>query len=159
MVVPGLYGYVSATKWVVELKLTRFADEQGYWTPRGWSALGPVKLSSRIDVPKAFQALPFMQSGGARALGWGPADLALLCASHNGEPMHVAQAERMLASVGKDYHALRCGCHDSSRRDTSFSSSISLSLSRTIPYMSRRMVELAPPLPLSPNSERHLPSY
>ena len=52
MVVPGLYGYVSATKWVVELKLTRFADEQGYWTPRGWSALGPVKLSSRIDVPR-----------------------------------------------------------------------------------------------------------
>ncbi|TFC80143.1 oxidoreductase [Cryobacterium sp. TMS1-20-1] len=53
MVVPGLYGYVSATKWVVELKLTRFADEQGYWTPRGWSALGPVKVSSRIDVPRA----------------------------------------------------------------------------------------------------------
>lgn len=60
---------------------------------------------------KAFQALPLMQSGGARALGWGPADLALLCASHNGEPMHVAQVERMLASVDKDYHALRCGCH------------------------------------------------
>ena len=53
MVVPGLYGYVSATKWVVELKLTRFDREQGYWTPRGWSALGPIKLSSRIDVPRA----------------------------------------------------------------------------------------------------------
>ncbi len=52
MVVPGLYGYVSATKWVVELKLTRFDQEQGYWTPRGWSELGPVKLSSRIDVPR-----------------------------------------------------------------------------------------------------------
>ncbi|WP_104127010.1 molybdopterin-dependent oxidoreductase [Cryobacterium sp. Y57] len=52
MVVPGLYGYVSATKWVVELKLTRFDQEQGYWTPRGWSAQGPVKLSSRIDVPR-----------------------------------------------------------------------------------------------------------
>ncbi|MCA5893276.1 molybdopterin-dependent oxidoreductase [Isoptericola sp. NEAU-Y5] len=52
LVVPGLYGYVSATKWVTELKVTRFADEQGYWTPRGWSALGPVKLSSRIDVPR-----------------------------------------------------------------------------------------------------------
>jgi len=58
MVVPGLYGYVSATKWVVELKLTRFADEQGYWTPRGWSALGPVKLSSRIDVPRAETSVP-----------------------------------------------------------------------------------------------------
>jgi hypothetical protein len=53
MVVPGLYGYVSATKWVVELKLTRFDQEKGYWTPRGWSALGPVKLQSRIDVPRA----------------------------------------------------------------------------------------------------------
>jgi DMSO/TMAO reductase YedYZ molybdopterin-dependent catalytic subunit len=52
MVVPGLYGYVSATKWVTELKVTRFADDEGYWTPRGWSALGPIKLSSRIDTPK-----------------------------------------------------------------------------------------------------------
>jgi len=52
MVVPGLYGYVSATKWVVELKLTRFDQETGYWTTRGWSERGPVKLSSRIDVPR-----------------------------------------------------------------------------------------------------------
>ena len=51
MVVPGLYGYVSATKWVVELKLTTFAADQGYWTPLGWSARGPIKLASRIDVP------------------------------------------------------------------------------------------------------------
>lgn len=51
MVVPGLYGYVSATKWLVELEVTRFADAQGYWTPRGWSARGPIKLSSRIDTP------------------------------------------------------------------------------------------------------------
>lgn len=51
LVVPGLYGYVSATKWVTDLKVTRFADDQGYWTPRGWSAKGPVKTSSRIDVP------------------------------------------------------------------------------------------------------------
>ncbi|MBG6212829.1 MAG: molybdopterin-dependent oxidoreductase [Cryobacterium sp.] len=58
MVVPGLYGYVSATKWVVELKLTRFDQEQGYWTPRGWSELGPVKLSSRIDVPRAKTSVP-----------------------------------------------------------------------------------------------------
>ena len=40
LVVPGLYGYVSATKWVTELKVTRFAVDEGYWTPRGWSALG-----------------------------------------------------------------------------------------------------------------------
>ena len=52
LVVPGLYGYVSATKWVTELKVTTFADDEGYWTPRGWSALGPVKTASRIDVPR-----------------------------------------------------------------------------------------------------------
>jgi len=51
IVVPGLYGYVSATKWVVELKVTSFAKDQGYWTPLGWSAKGPVKLASRIDTP------------------------------------------------------------------------------------------------------------
>ncbi|MDE9366314.1 molybdopterin-dependent oxidoreductase [Luteipulveratus sp. YIM 133132] len=51
LVVPGLYGYVSATKWVVDLKVTTFAQDEGYWTPRGWSARGPVKTSSRIDVP------------------------------------------------------------------------------------------------------------
>ena len=51
MVVPGLYGYVSATKWVTELKVTTFAADQGYWTPLGWSAMGPIKIASRIDVP------------------------------------------------------------------------------------------------------------
>ncbi|MEP6650140.1 MAG: molybdopterin-dependent oxidoreductase, partial [Lapillicoccus sp.] len=53
LVVPGLYGYVSATKWVTELKVTRFANDEGYWTPRGWSAKGPIKTASRIDVPRA----------------------------------------------------------------------------------------------------------
>ena len=53
MVVPGLYGYVSATKWVVELKVTRFDRESAYWTGLGWSERGPIKLSSRIDVPRA----------------------------------------------------------------------------------------------------------
>jgi DMSO/TMAO reductase YedYZ molybdopterin-dependent catalytic subunit len=53
MVVPGLYGYVSATKWVVDLKVTRFQDDTAYWTPRGWSERGPVKTESRIDVPRS----------------------------------------------------------------------------------------------------------
>lgn len=52
MVVPGLYGYVSATKWVTELRVTRFDQARAYWTDRGWSARGPVKISSRIDVPR-----------------------------------------------------------------------------------------------------------
>ena len=51
MVVPGLYGYVSATKWITKLEVTRFDAATAYWTTRGYSARGPVKLSSRIDVP------------------------------------------------------------------------------------------------------------
>jgi len=51
IVVPGLYGYVSAVKWLKEIRLTTFASEEGYWVPRGWSALGPVKTQSRIDLP------------------------------------------------------------------------------------------------------------
>jgi DMSO/TMAO reductase YedYZ molybdopterin-dependent catalytic subunit len=51
-VVPGLFGYVSATKWVVDMEVTRFSDFTAYWTKRGWSAKGPVKTESRIDVPR-----------------------------------------------------------------------------------------------------------
>lgn len=57
MVVPGLYGYVSATKWVVDLEVTRFDATSAYWTDRGWSERGPIKLSSRIDVPRRGQAV------------------------------------------------------------------------------------------------------
>jgi DMSO/TMAO reductase YedYZ molybdopterin-dependent catalytic subunit len=51
LVVPGLYGYVSACKWVVDLEVTTFAAAQAYWVPRGWSQQGPIKTESRIDVP------------------------------------------------------------------------------------------------------------
>ncbi|MFB4265824.1 molybdopterin-dependent oxidoreductase [Nonomuraea sp. GTA35] len=73
-VVPGLYGYVSATKWVVDIKVTRFDRDQAYWTPRGWSAMGPIKTQSRIDVPK--------QGGSLKA---GPATIAgVAWAQHTG---------------------------------------------------------------------------
>jgi DMSO/TMAO reductase YedYZ molybdopterin-dependent catalytic subunit len=58
LVVPGLYGYISATKWVVDLELTRFDQKQGYWIPRGWAAKAPVKTQSRIDSPGGFADLP-----------------------------------------------------------------------------------------------------
>lgn len=58
MVVPGLYGYVSATKWLTELKVTTFAADQAYWTPRGYSSQAPIKLSSRIDTPRLDKAIP-----------------------------------------------------------------------------------------------------
>jgi DMSO/TMAO reductase YedYZ molybdopterin-dependent catalytic subunit len=52
MVVPGLYGYVSATKWLVDLEVTSFSKFEAYWTQRGWSEKGPVKTESRVDVPR-----------------------------------------------------------------------------------------------------------
>lgn len=57
MVVPGLYGYVSATKWLTELKVTTFADDEAYWTPRGYSAEAPIKFASRVDTPKIGEAV------------------------------------------------------------------------------------------------------
>ncbi|MEQ4302847.1 molybdopterin-dependent oxidoreductase [Plantactinospora sp. B6F1] len=57
VVVPGLYGYVSACKWLVELELTSFADFDAYWVPRGWSAQGPIKTQSRIDTPRRGRTL------------------------------------------------------------------------------------------------------
>jgi DMSO/TMAO reductase YedYZ molybdopterin-dependent catalytic subunit len=57
MVVPGLYGYVSATKWLSELKVTTFDADEAYWTPRGYSARAPIKFSSRLDTPRTGEAI------------------------------------------------------------------------------------------------------
>jgi DMSO/TMAO reductase YedYZ molybdopterin-dependent catalytic subunit len=50
-IVPGLYGFVSACKWVVDLEVTRFEDVTAYWTDKGWAEQAPVKIASRIDLP------------------------------------------------------------------------------------------------------------
>ena len=55
LVVPGLYGYVSATKWLEALELTTLEGFDGYWVPRGWAKEAPIKISGRIDVPRAGQ--------------------------------------------------------------------------------------------------------
>ena len=57
-IVPGLYGYVSATKWVVDYEVTRFSDVEAFWTQRGWSEQGPIKIASRIDVPRSGSDVP-----------------------------------------------------------------------------------------------------
>jgi DMSO/TMAO reductase YedYZ molybdopterin-dependent catalytic subunit len=51
LIIPGLYGYVSATKWLSELELTRFDLFKGYWVPLGWAERAPILTQSRIDVP------------------------------------------------------------------------------------------------------------
>ncbi|HNM85904.1 MAG TPA: molybdopterin-dependent oxidoreductase [Mycobacterium sp.] len=92
LVVPGLYGYVSATKWVVDLELTRFDRAQAYWTRLGWSERGPIKTESRIDVPRdgaeidrgpvTFGGVAWAQNRGVRTVEvriddgvWQPAEL------------------------------------------------------------------------------------
>jgi DMSO/TMAO reductase YedYZ molybdopterin-dependent catalytic subunit len=58
MVVPGLYGYVSATKWVVDLELTTFEAFDPYWIRRGWAEMAPIKTQSRIDTPRNGASVP-----------------------------------------------------------------------------------------------------
>jgi DMSO/TMAO reductase YedYZ molybdopterin-dependent catalytic subunit len=58
MVVPGLYGYVSATKWLTDLELTTFAARDAYWVQRGWAQQAPIKLESRIDRPRGSATVP-----------------------------------------------------------------------------------------------------
>jgi L-asparaginase II len=60
---------------------------------------------------KALQALPFMQAGGPQAMGFTQAQVAMLCASHSGEPMHVEQVQGMLDKAHLSYRKLQCGCH------------------------------------------------
>jgi hypothetical protein len=55
MVVPGLYGFVSGTKWITDLELTTFAARQAYWLQRGWGQRAPIKTMSRIDSPGPFE--------------------------------------------------------------------------------------------------------
>ncbi len=57
LVIPGLYGFISATKWVTRLTLTTYADQEAYWTKRGWDTDAPIKISSRIDTPRALSQL------------------------------------------------------------------------------------------------------
>ncbi|MER5967804.1 molybdopterin-dependent oxidoreductase [Streptomyces sp. NPDC002057] len=57
MVVPGLYGYVSACKWIEDIELTTFDDYDAYWVKRDWAREAPIKTQSRIDVPKPFARL------------------------------------------------------------------------------------------------------
>ena len=60
---------------------------------------------------KALQALPFVEAGGPRLFGFSRENMAMMCASHSGEPMHVAQVDAMLDKAGLTYKTLQCGCH------------------------------------------------
>lgn len=72
LVVSGLYGYVSATKWLKEIELTTIEDFNGYWIPRGWSKLGPVKTQSRIDTPRHTEQVAAGTEVPIAGVAWAP---------------------------------------------------------------------------------------
>ncbi|GAA1671315.1 oxidoreductase [Mycolicibacterium murale] len=119
LVVPGLYGYVSATKWVVDLELTRFDKAEAYWTRLGWAPRGPIKTESRIDVPRSGQEVPpgpvtfggvaWAQNRGVRAVEvridgpagpgiWQPAELG---ASYSGDTWRLWSFPWQAGAVGQ----------------------------------------------------------
>ena len=99
MVVPGLYGYTSATKWVTRLTVTTFAAQRAYWTQRGYAAVAPIHTESRIDVPKP---LAQVAAGPVTVAGvaWAPATgIAAVQVSVDNGPWHPA---RLAAADGID---------------------------------------------------------
>ena len=72
LVVAGLYGYVSAVKWLEEITLTTWDGFDGYWVPRGWSKEGPMKTQSRIDVPAGGRGLVAGQPTPIAGIAWAP---------------------------------------------------------------------------------------
>jgi L-asparaginase II len=72
----------------------------------------PEFLTFTRSTIKPFQAAPFLKAGGPARFGFTAREMALLCASHSGEPMHVEAARSMLHKAGCDEHHLRCGCHE-----------------------------------------------
>jgi hypothetical protein len=70
MIVPGLYGYVSACKWITEIEVTRFDAQSAYWTERGWAEQAPIKTATRIDVPASFAKIPAGQTVPIAGVAW-----------------------------------------------------------------------------------------
>jgi DMSO/TMAO reductase YedYZ molybdopterin-dependent catalytic subunit len=121
LVVPGLYGYVSATKWVVDLELTRFDRAEAYWTRLGWSARGPIKTESRIDVPRSgadiprgpvrFGGVAWAQQRGIKAvevqIDDGPWQPAQLGAAYNDDTWRLWSFEWQASQSGSHQIAVR----------------------------------------------------
>lgn len=101
MVVPGLYGFISATKWITRITLTTYAEQDAYWTQRKWATDAPIKVSSRIDTPKPLSTI----DGGRTVIG------GVAWAQHQGglEKVEVRidgggwQEARLGPSGGQDY--------------------------------------------------------
>ena len=101
MVVPGLYGFVSACKWITRMTLTTYAEQDAYWTRRGWATDAPIKIASRIDTPKPLSTV----AAGRTVIG------GIAWAQHQGGVARVEvrvdggpwQQARLGPSAGNDY--------------------------------------------------------
>jgi DMSO/TMAO reductase YedYZ molybdopterin-dependent catalytic subunit len=100
IVIPGLYGFVSATKWLTRLTATTYARDVSYWTKREWATHAPIKLSSRVDTPRPLSTI----KAGMTAIGgvaWAQRiGIALVEVSIDGGPW---QKTTLGADVGLDY--------------------------------------------------------
>ena len=106
--VPLVETFRGGTRECVYFGALAVADAQG----RLLAAAGdPHWVTFTRSTLKPLQALPFVEGGGVRHFGLSSANLALLCASHNGEPMHVQQVDQILSKAGVEYKRLQCGCH------------------------------------------------
>jgi DMSO/TMAO reductase YedYZ molybdopterin-dependent catalytic subunit len=91
MLVPGLYGYTSATKWVTRLTVTTFAAQRAYWTQRGYAAVAPIHVESRIDVPRPLAQVAAGQVAVA-GVAWAPGTgIAAVQVSADNGPWHAAR--------------------------------------------------------------------
>ena len=99
IIVPGLYGYVSATKWLTRIELTRFDKAQGYWIPRGWSTLAPIKTAARIDTPANSSSIKAGQQVIA-GVAWAPmSGISKVEVSVNDGPWQLATLGPKLANI------------------------------------------------------------
>lgn len=101
LVIPGLYGFISATKWVSRLTLTTYDRKHAYWTKRGWATDAPIKISSRIDTPRALASV----TAGDQVIGgvaWAQQNggVATVEVSIDGGPW---KAAHLGPSAGNDY--------------------------------------------------------
>jgi len=99
LVISGLYGYVSATKWLREIYLTTWEDFDSYWVPRGWSKRGPIKTQSRIDVPRGNNPVVAAGEVAVAGVAWAPhRSISRVEVQIDQEPWAEASLSRELAS-------------------------------------------------------------
>ena len=101
MVVPGLYGFISATKWITRITLTTYAEQDAYWTERDWATDAPIKIASRIDTPRPLSTVsPGRTVIGGIAWAQQRGGVAAVEVSVDGGPWSPA---RLGPSLGEDY--------------------------------------------------------